>query len=78
MAPVIQQLGDEAERSGRLSPAWEKAWAGKRLSLEDKADLLLAATNAVQSWAKAEELMCSAVGTTSIYTRIPFEGEMAC
>jgi len=70
---------EAAVRSGRallydtLAAAWEKTLAGERLSLEEKADLLLATTNAVQSSAKAVELMYSAAGTTGIYTRSPLE-----
>jgi alkylation response protein AidB-like acyl-CoA dehydrogenase len=70
---------EAAVRSGRallyntLTAAWEKTLAGERLSLEEKADLLLATTNAVQSSAKAVELMYNAAGTTGIYTRSPLE-----
>jgi alkylation response protein AidB-like acyl-CoA dehydrogenase len=70
---------EAAVRSGRallydtLTAAWEKTLAGERLSLEEKTDLLLAMTNAVQSSAKAVELMYSAAGTTGIYTRSPLE-----
>jgi indole-3-acetate monooxygenase len=70
---------EAAVRSGRallydtLIAAWEKTLAGERLSLEEKTDLLLAMTNAVQSSAKAVELMYSAAGTTGIYTRSPLE-----
>jgi alkylation response protein AidB-like acyl-CoA dehydrogenase len=70
---------EAAVRSGRallydtLAAAWEKTLAGERLSLEEKADLLLAMTNAVQSSAKAVELMYNAAGTTGIYTRSPLE-----
>ena len=70
---------EAAVRSGRallyntLVAAWEKTLAGERLSLEEKTDLLLAMTNAVQSAAKAVELMYSAAGTTGIYTRSPLE-----
>jgi alkylation response protein AidB-like acyl-CoA dehydrogenase len=70
---------EAAVRSGQallyntLAAAWEKTLAGERLSLEEKADLLLAMTNAVQSAAKAVELMYSAAGTTGIYTRSPLE-----
>jgi alkylation response protein AidB-like acyl-CoA dehydrogenase len=70
---------EAAVRSGRallydtLAAAWEKTLAGERLSLEEKTDLLLAATNAVQSSAKAVEWMYSVAGTTGIYTRSPLE-----
>jgi indole-3-acetate monooxygenase len=70
---------EAAVRSGRallydtVAAAWEKTLAGERLSLEEKADLLLAMTNAVQSSAKAVELMYNAAGTTGIYTRSPLE-----
>jgi alkylation response protein AidB-like acyl-CoA dehydrogenase len=70
---------EAAVRSGRallydtVAAAWEKTLAGERLSLEEKADLLLATTNAAQSSAKAVELMYNAAGTTGIYTRSPLE-----
>lgn len=66
-------------RSGRLflydtiSEAWEAAVGGEALSLEQRADLLLAMTNAMSSAANAVELMWSVAGTSGIYTRSPLE-----
>jgi len=70
---------EAAVRSGRallydtLAAAWDKTLAGERLALEDKTDLLLAATNAVQSAAQAVEWMYRVAGTTGMYTRSPLE-----
>jgi len=65
-------------RSGRvllhdtLSDAWQATLTGKTFSLRQKADLLLAMTNAVSSAVKAVELMYSVAGS-GIYTRNPLE-----
>ena len=56
-----------------LAEAWERTLAGEPASLEQKAALLLAATNATQSSAKAVELMYNASGSTGFYTRSPLE-----
>jgi indole-3-acetate monooxygenase len=56
-----------------LSEAWAAAVAGETISLRQKADVLLAMTNAVSSGVKAVELMCSVAGTSGIYTRSPLE-----
>jgi alkylation response protein AidB-like acyl-CoA dehydrogenase len=66
-------------RSGRvllydtLSDAWQATLTGETFSLRQKADLLLAMTNAVSSAVKAVELMYSVAGTSGIYTRHPLE-----
>ena len=66
-------------RSGRvllydtLSDAWRATLTGETFSLRQKADLLLAMTNAVSSAVKAVELMYSVAGTSGIYTRNPLE-----
>ena len=52
-----------------LQNAWEKILAGKILSLEEKASLLLAATHSNQSCFQAVDLLYSVAGTTGIYTR---------
>ena len=52
-----------------LAAAWEKTLIGEKLSLEDKAGLLLAATHTNQSCLQAVDLMFSAAGSTAIYTR---------
>ena len=56
-----------------LAEAWERTLAGEPTSLQQKADLLLAATNAVQSSAKAVNLVYNTAGTAGIYTRSPLE-----
>jgi alkylation response protein AidB-like acyl-CoA dehydrogenase len=43
--------------------------SGQKLTNEDKAGLLLAATHTNQSCLQAVDLMYSAAGTTGIYTR---------
>jgi alkylation response protein AidB-like acyl-CoA dehydrogenase len=70
---------EAAVRSARLflfdtlDEAWVAAVAGETISLRQKADMLLAMTNAMTSAVKAVELMCSVAGTTGIYTRSPLE-----
>jgi alkylation response protein AidB-like acyl-CoA dehydrogenase len=56
-----------------LSEAWASTVAGATLSLRQRADLLLAATNAASSAVKAVELMHSVAGTSGIYTKSPLE-----
>jgi indole-3-acetate monooxygenase len=56
-----------------LAEAWERTLAGEPASLEQKATLLLAMTNATQSSAQAVELMYNAAGSTGFYTRSPLE-----
>jgi alkylation response protein AidB-like acyl-CoA dehydrogenase len=70
---------EAAVRSARLflfdtlSEAWAAAIAGETISLRQKADMLLAMTNAMTSAVKAVEMMCSIAGTSGIYTRSPLE-----
>jgi alkylation response protein AidB-like acyl-CoA dehydrogenase len=47
--------------------------AEEPLSIEQKAELLLAATHAMQTSAKVVELMYGVAGTSAIYTRSPLE-----
>jgi alkylation response protein AidB-like acyl-CoA dehydrogenase len=56
-----------------LEEAWARTLAGEQSTLEQKADLLLAATHAVNSAAKAVELMYGVAGTSAIYTRSRLE-----
>jgi alkylation response protein AidB-like acyl-CoA dehydrogenase len=56
-----------------LGRAWEQTVNGKPSSLQEKADLLLAAVHTVNSCAAATELMYSAAGTTAIYVGSPIE-----
>lgn len=58
---------------GKITEAWERTLNGEKLSLEDKATLLLAATHTNQSCAKAVDLMYSAAGSSAIYTRSKLE-----
>jgi indole-3-acetate monooxygenase len=56
-----------------LAEAWERTLAGEPASLEEKATLLLATTNATQSAAKAVELIYTAAGSTGFHTQSPIE-----
>lgn len=56
-----------------LAETWERTCTGEPSSLSQKATLLLASTNAIQSGVKAVELMYNASGTTGIYTASPLE-----
>ena len=57
-----------------LSECWEKTREGKKLSLEERARLLLAVTHTNQTCLQAVELMYSAAGTSAIYTRNKLAG----
>jgi alkylation response protein AidB-like acyl-CoA dehydrogenase len=48
---------------------WNKIIDGEVLSMEDRADLLLASTHTNQSCVQAVDLMYSAAGSTAIYTK---------
>ena len=67
--------GEAILRSARLlfydalGTAWERAVRGEQATLEQKADMMLAATHAVQSSARATELMHRVAGTSGIYAR---------
>jgi alkylation response protein AidB-like acyl-CoA dehydrogenase len=52
-----------------IEASWNKILAGEKLSLEDKAGLLLAATHTNQSCLQAVDMMYSAAGSTGIYTQ---------
>jgi alkylation response protein AidB-like acyl-CoA dehydrogenase len=56
-----------------LSDKWKKTVAGEKLTLEDKASLLLAATHTNQTCLQVVDMMYSAVGSTAIYTRSKLE-----
>ena len=75
---VVQRKLGRAEalvQSGRaflhdtLRRCWERTQAGETISLEEKADLLLAATHANQNCIEAMDLVYTASGTTGIYNR---------
>jgi alkylation response protein AidB-like acyl-CoA dehydrogenase len=57
----------------RVQARWEQVLAEKPLSIEQKAELLLAATHAMQTSAKVVELMYRVAGTSAIYSRSPLE-----
>jgi len=67
MAEALVQ-SSRAYLHNTLEASWNKTLAGENLSLEDKADLLLAATHTNQSCLQAVDLMYSAAGSTGIYT----------
>ena|SRR5436190_13743427 len=56
-----------------LSDKWNKTLTGEKLSLEDKATLLLAATHTNQTCLQAVDMMYSAAGSTAIYTKSKLE-----
>jgi len=56
-----------------LTIAWQRAAAGQSATLEQKADMLLAATHAVQSAAHVAELMHRMAGSSGIYQRSRLE-----
>jgi alkylation response protein AidB-like acyl-CoA dehydrogenase len=75
---AVQSAVAEAEamiRSARhffydaLNKAWRRAVSQQPLSLEDKADLMLASTWAVRTAARATDLMHRMGGTNGIYAR---------
>jgi indole-3-acetate monooxygenase len=53
----------------KLSKCWNKILAGQAISLEEKAGLVLAATQTNQNCVEAVELVYTAAGTNGIYTR---------
>ena len=53
----------------QLGECWNKTLTGETITLEDKADLLLAATHANQSCLEAVELVYTAAGTNGIYLK---------
>jgi indole-3-acetate monooxygenase len=53
----------------KISDCWNRVLAGETISLEEKADLLLAATHANQSCLEAVELVYTAAGTSGIYLK---------
>ncbi len=57
----------------KIEESWSKTLSGAKLSLVEKADLLLAAAHTNQSCAKAVDLMYSAAGSSAIYTRSKLE-----
>lgn len=53
----------------KISDCWNRTLAGETISLEEKADLLLAATHTNQSCLEAVELVYTAAGTSGIYLK---------
>lgn len=54
---------------GKLAECWNRVLAGATISLEEKADLLLASTHVNQSCIEAVELVYTAAGTNGIYLK---------
>lgn len=52
-----------------ITTYWDKSLTGEKLSLEDKAGLLLAAAHTNQSCLQAVDLMYSAAGSSAIYSK---------
>lgn len=71
--------GEARLRSARLllydalGTAWRRAVAGEPATLEQRADLMLAGTHAVQTAARVADLMHRAGSTGGIYARSPLE-----
>jgi alkylation response protein AidB-like acyl-CoA dehydrogenase len=59
-----------------ISKAWEKTVHGERVSILDRAECLLAATNATRSAAAAVELAYTAGGGSANYRRSPLQRQM--
>jgi hypothetical protein len=53
----------------KLTECWDKILAGEIITLEEKADLLLAATHTNQCCLEAVELVYTAAGTNGIYMK---------
>ena len=68
-----------AVRAGRallyetLNARWKATLAGEEVTMDHRADLMLAASTAASNAAYAVELMFSLGGTTGIYTKSPLE-----
>ena len=80
--PVVQARIGEAEallRSGRamlfevVEEMWQTVLVAQPITERQRADLRLAMTHAAQSATKATQIVCSAAGTTSIFTSSPLE-----
>ena len=56
-----------------LEAAWDRTVRGEPSTLEQKADLLLAATHAATTAAEVADMMHRTAGTSGIYTRSPLE-----
>ena len=56
-----------------LDAAWDQAVRGEQFTLEQRADLLLAATHATATAAKVTDMMHRLAGTSGIYERSPLE-----
>lgn len=52
-----------------LTDTWNKTVAGQKLTMEERAGLLLAATHTNQSCFQAADMMYSVAGTTGVYTK---------
>ena len=53
-----------------ITECWNKILAGERLSLEERAGLLLTVTHTNQTCVQAVDMMYSAAGTSGIYLKI--------
>ena len=52
-----------------IETTWNKTLSGEKLTLEEKAEILLAATHTNQSCLEAVDMMYSAAGSTGIYRK---------
>jgi alkylation response protein AidB-like acyl-CoA dehydrogenase len=53
--------------------AWERTFAGRASTREEKGRLMLAAVHLMQSSVEAVDYVCAVAGTSGIYTRSPLE-----
>ncbi|HEX6766537.1 MAG TPA: acyl-CoA dehydrogenase family protein, partial [Polyangiaceae bacterium] len=56
-----------------MADAWAKTQAGHSFSVEERANILLAAAHAVQASAEVTDLMFASAGSSSVFTRHPME-----
>ncbi len=56
-----------------MADAWERIVAGETLTLQDKADLLLAATHTVQTSTEVTDMMFSLGGSSAVFAGNPLE-----
>jgi alkylation response protein AidB-like acyl-CoA dehydrogenase len=59
-----------------ITKVWEKTQRGESASFEERAEFLLAATNATRSAAAAVELVYTAGGGSANYRRSPLQRQM--
>lgn len=56
-----------------MASAWAKTQAGERFTVEERANILLAAAHAAQTGAEVTDMMFTSAGSSSVFTRHPLE-----